>query len=127
MLVFEPDGLHFNSGNYSYYLEKRAQRQANLAAASAAKLKADQRTKRERERKLTFKEREELAQMQQQIEAAEAAHQSLQAKLDDPIFYANPDQPIATILSSLETQEKRIEELYSRWELLESIAAAEKA
>jgi ATP-binding cassette subfamily F protein uup len=127
MLVFEPDGLHFNSGNYSYYLEKRAQRQANLAAASAAKIKADQRAKRERERKLTFKEKEELAQMQQQIESAEAAHQGLQAKLDDPIFYANPDQPIATILKSLENQEKMIQELYSRWELLESIATSEKA
>src|SRR5690606_29080176 len=46
IIAFEEDGVHFTPGNYSYYLEKRQQREAiHRAQAQAAAREAEARKK----------------------------------------------------------------------------------
>ena len=109
IVAFEDGGLFVQPGNYSYYLEKRKQReQARVAAIAPTPLTtAPTPTKSARPRKLTFKEQRELAGMEAAILAAEARVAELETTLNSPGFYATRAKEAPGLIAELDAARVR--------------------
>jgi len=131
IIAFEDGGVHITPGNYSYYLEKRQQREAiQRAQTTAANRDAAARRKAggkpaEKLRKLTFKENKELETIEERIMADEEAAAALEQQLSDPAFQAEHFADLAQLTNDLETGKRAIAALYTRWEQLEALRPKE--
>ena len=128
IVAFEDSGLFFQPGNYSYYLEKKKERDARHAgawagrakiAASAPPIVVSQ--KANRPRKLSFKEQRELEGMESAILAAETRVQELETTLNDPEFHATRSREAQGLISDLDTARAEVARLYDRWHELEAL------
>lgn len=122
VVAFEEGGLYTQPGNYSYYLEKKkqrdqAERQAVLPVVSAK----SEPPKKERARKLTFKEQRELEGMEQAILKAEEKVSTLEATLNNPTFFATRAAEAPKVIAELESARHEVARLYQRWQELEQI------
>ena len=125
IIAFEDDGLFVQPGNYSYYLEKKQQRDAIKQGASASltqkvagKSYSAAAPKPNRSRKLTFKEQRELEGMEAAILAAEHRVQKLETTLNDPEFHATRSREAHGLIAELETARAEVTRLYDRWQEL---------
>ncbi|MEZ4362465.1 MAG: ABC-F family ATP-binding cassette domain-containing protein [Kofleriaceae bacterium] len=132
ILAFEGDGqVVLYEGSYTFYQERREQRErAQRAAAPAAEVKARRGDRRAAApavgpRKLTFKERRELAGMEEAISVAEARVAELEVWASDPQRFKTPGEELRAKLAELDAQRAEVEALYARWQELEQLAAAE--
>ena len=126
IIAFEEDGVHVTPGNYSYYLEKRqdrenARRKKNAAAhrQSSARKKNERTTSKPR--KITFAEKIELESIEEKILEAEEHAQTLEQKLGDPGFQRENLGDLPRLTEELEASQQKITHLYARWEELESL------
>lgn len=129
IVAFEDAGVHVQPGNYSYYMEKRREREDRdrawaTAPTAPAKAATAPQAKATRIRKLTFNETRELAGMEEAILAAEARVAELTAKLDDPSFYITRSQEAEGLAQDLDQSKAEVARLYERWEELEAIRQA---
>jgi ATP-binding cassette subfamily F protein uup len=138
VLAFEENGLFVQPGNYSYYLEKKKERDAARAApprppgsngrrgeaalpAAASNVSSQPSTNTaNRPRKLSFKEQRELEGMEAAIVAAETRVQELEMTLNDPQFHATRSTEAHGLIAELETVRSEVTRLYERWEELSS-------
>lgn len=135
VLVFEGEGkvVHY-VGNYDTYLSLRPS-PTDLAASTAAEPAPVDTTAEtasgspqsqapaknaKRPPKLTFKEEQELATIEQRIETAEALVTKLQAQLSDPEFYRSGSAQVDPVKRALEQAEKDVAAAMTRWEELET-------
>lgn len=121
IVAFEDDGVFVQPGNYSYYLEKRKERQARAVTTSAPAADPSGAPSRMRARKLTFKEQRELGSMEETILAAESRAAELDALLNTPSFYITRSQEASGLQADLEALRGEITRLYARWEELDAI------
>jgi len=126
IVAFEDGGLFVQPGNYSYYLEKKKERDERYKsftppAPSAAKPEPTSKATT-RPRKLNFKEQRELEGMEGAIQDAEARVHELESTLNDPSFYATRAAEAPRIISDLDGARSEVARLYARWEELEVIA-----
>lgn len=127
--AFEDAGVFVQPGNYSYYLEKKKERDARdrllLGGPAPAK---DRRPQADapsaKPRKLTFKEQRELEGMEAAILAAESRVEKLDRTLNDPGFYITRSQEAAGLIAEIEEARMQVARLYARWEELEAVKAA---
>jgi len=148
IIAFEDgQGVYVQPGNYSYYLEKRGEREQRLKSQTAkyapssagsasgtssyatasggattqtASLSAGASTLKSKSgRKLSFKEQRELDGMESAIALVEARVSELETLLNDPKFYAERSREAAGVLSELEVKKAEAARLYHRWEELE--------
>ncbi len=127
VLAFEDNGLFVQPGNYSYYLEKKKERDARVQstwrvagpkpsnANSSSSI-----TNSSKPRKLTFKEQREFEGMEAAITGAEARVQELETTLNDPQFHATRSREAPALIADLETAKTEVTRLYARWEELSS-------
>jgi ATP-binding cassette subfamily F protein uup len=123
VLAFEDNGLFVQPGNYSYYLEKKKERDARIQSAWRA---ADKPTPHStpstpnssKPRKLSFKEQRELEGIESAIMSAETRVQELETTLNDPQFHATRSREAAGLIAELETAKTEVTQLYERWEEL---------
>jgi ATP-binding cassette subfamily F protein uup len=124
MLIFEPDGVVRQiAGNYDDYLiycDRMEEERRALAAQAAPKVERKQ-DSGPKQRKLTFKEKYELEEMEGAIVAAEAEVERIEAFVQQPEFYAQPHGVVQDTLTELETAKARVATLFARWEELESL------
>ncbi len=122
MLVFEEEGVVTQIvGNYDDYLlyqerrkeEKREERQRQTAQKRAETAEAKPAVRR-----LTWKEKKELEEMEESILEAEEAVSCLEEQIQVSGFYEQDHQTVNTTLQALETAKKHVEALYARWEAL---------
>jgi ABC transport system ATP-binding/permease protein len=121
-------GVFVHTGSYSYYLEKRRERDAQArqrpggfdrptpvfsAPAPAAAVKAPQ------GRKLSFKEQRELEGLEDTITAAEKRMSDLERQLNDPKFYSERAKDSPKLLSDLDAARKEVARLFARWQELD--------
>jgi ATP-binding cassette subfamily F protein uup len=127
ILAFEGDGIVNRwVGNYDYYLQKRAEQDAHLAAFEKPKTAAPKvaAATTERPRKLKWKEERELETMEATILAAEAEVARLEALFAAPDFYQKHGHEVAALDAQLVAAREAVPRLYARWEELEAIRAA---
>ncbi len=127
ILSFEEGGVYVQPGNYSYYLEKKKERDARSQVAkwdARKPVTADpEPPKPSRPRKLSFKERRELEGMEAAILAAEARVQELESTLNDPDFYATRSREAPALIKELDEAKAEVAHLYDRWHELGEIPA----
>lgn len=128
VVAFEDGGIFVQPGNYSYYLEKRKEREAASQAAFATLVKTTQQRveqqahrKSTRPRKLTFKEQRELEGMEATILAAETRVNTLETTLNDPAFHAKRSHEARELIAELENARTEVARLYDRWQELAAI------
>lgn len=126
VIVFEGEGLvTVNEGNYSYYREKRRQREAPRSSGrhTAPKGRPASSEKESAPPKLKWKEERELESMEETILQAEENLATVEAKLANPQFFVDEPEEAAALANGLENSKAAIQELYDRWAHLESTRA----
>jgi ATP-binding cassette subfamily F protein uup len=127
ILAFEGDGrVGFYEGSCSDYLARKRNAPVD-AAPSPARAERDTRPERQRPRKVTFKEKQELAGMEQAIVDAESRVAELERTLQDPSIYQTRGAEVPALVAALDEAKREVERLYARWQELEAIAAAAAA
>lgn len=127
IIAFEDDGIHIQSGNYSYYLEKRKERlalaakQAEFTAREVKTQAKAAKTEVGRTRKLSYQEQQELAGMEARILGEEGRAEELEKTLSDPDFYVSRADEAGKLGKDLEKLKEKIASHYARWEELEAI------
>jgi ATP-binding cassette subfamily F protein uup len=126
VIAFEDGGLHVTPGNYSYYLEKRQQRESALKdQAKAYKALKPQAKTTEKTRKLSQKERAELDTIEDRIFAAEDEIATIETRMNDPEFQVSNYEQLPAEMRKLEAARAATAALYTRWEELQAIADGE--
>ena len=109
-------------GGYDDWLHQvQAQRPPAAAARPAATEKA--KPAKERPRKLSFKESQELAALPERIAALEAEQADIMATLADPDFYKRAGSEVTRLNGRLAELAQELAAAYTRWEELEELAA----
>jgi ATP-binding cassette subfamily F protein uup len=129
LIVFEGGGVvHRHEGSYELYRRLRDQKEAERAAAEAARGVGATRSAASAKpaaapaaRKLTYKEQKELAAMEETILAAETRKEELAAQLADPALYSGPADEVARLTADFQAAEELVDQLYARWAELEEI------
>lgn len=124
IIAFEPDGIHIQPGNYSYYLEKKQDRirhRKELERKYASPVESVPPVATRSLRKLSNKEKAELDGMEEAILTAEQEAADLEALLNDPAFHAARAAEAPIMVARLEDAKSQIERLYARWEELSNL------
>lgn len=120
ILAFENDGnVYVSEGNYDYYLEKRKHVIAKSQDDAPRIKKEDTRT-RKTTVKLTWKENKELETIETDIANVESEIQRIEALFSDPDFYKKHGDNIAQLTEDLNSAKNKAEQLYKRWDELET-------
>ena len=122
IVAFEEGGVFVQPGNFSYYLEKKLERdQRGKEPVARSAIKEVPRDRSARPRKLSFKEQRELEGMEAAILQAESRVHELEATLNDPAFYASQASEAPRLIAALETARAEATRLYARWQELDAI------
>ena len=125
VLSFDGDGeIFYIPGDYDYAVEKRKEREnARLEAEVPVKkpVTISVPEKKDKPRKLTWKEQRELEGMEEAILAAEAEVAELEAIFSSPDFYARYGSQSGELQGKLERAKEEVARLYSRREELSEI------
>ncbi len=132
IIAFEDAGVYVQGGNFSYYLEKRREREVktkawNNNAKTEKPTTAAPAVAKPKSRKLSFKETHELQNIEATILIAEEKVQSIDAILNDPSFYITRSQEASDLSEELDAAKAKVAKLYARWEELEALKAAQDA
>jgi ABC transport system ATP-binding/permease protein len=125
VIAFESQGVLLQPGNYSYYLEKRLERERSAAAVgspSVTRLALQEKAasvKPNRPGRRSYKDQLEFDRMESAILEAEARVAELEARIVDPAFYLTRAKEAPAVLAELETAKAQVARLYARWEELE--------
>ncbi len=92
------------------------------AAPVVKKEKAPAQPRKERARKLSFREKRELEELPLRIETLEQEQQDIHEKMADPASYRDNPELIGQLKARLENIEAELEMSYLRWDELEKIA-----
>jgi ATP-binding cassette subfamily F protein uup len=118
ILAFEGDGVvTLYEGSYTFYVERRVAEKKKAAVKAVAKPAE----RRERDRKLTFKEKHELAGIEAAIAAAEGKVAELEATVSDPALFKDRAHDVPALLGKLDAARAEVERLFARWQELDAI------
>ncbi len=128
-IVFEGNGnVAEYVGGYDDWLRQRKPTLPPRTDQSAKQEKTagqeKPRTRLDRQRTLTFREKKDLKELPGRIEALEAERDKLYESLADPDFYRQDGNRIPAARARIEELEKNITEAYEQWDLLETIQKA---
>ncbi|MGE5184943.1 MAG: ABC-F family ATP-binding cassette domain-containing protein [Acidobacteriota bacterium] len=119
ILAFEGDArVTLYEGSYSFYVERRPREEKRTTETQRTQRPEK---KRERDRKLTFKERHELARMEEAIVAAEREVATLEATLSDPAVFKERAAEVPELVGKLDAARHEVERLFARWQELDAI------
>jgi ATP-binding cassette subfamily F protein uup len=120
-IAFEGDGqVREYVGGYDDWLR---QRPSTVIEPDVAKPPGKGKPKKERPRKLTFKEKRELDELPLKIEALESEVAELHSKIADPEFYRTEGAAVADVNARLEGLERELATTYNRWAELDALTA----
>ena len=122
-LVFEADGVKEYVGGYDDWVRQRPKPVVEAPPASSPA--PESRKPKEvdpRKRRLTFKERQELEAVTQNIEQLEKDIDGLHAEMATPEFHQQPGEKIIAATARLKSLEDRLAVDFARWEELAPLA-----
>jgi ATP-binding cassette subfamily F protein uup len=115
LLYLDGDGGAEYFADYDQWLQYRKDR----LSATPQTGETSQRPPNKKPRKLAYEERKELNRIERQIEKAEGIADNLQRQLHDPKIMCDADR-LAKIYAEHQEAQKKVEQLYQRWEELEA-------
>ena len=123
-VVFEDDGVNEYVGGFDDWQRQKATRLAATESApkESKKKSSSQASKQETGRKLKYKEKQELEKLPEQIETLEAEIAGFHEAMAQPDFYQQPKEAIASTQAKVTALQSSLEQMYARWEELESVA-----
>mgnify|MGYP001823785535 CR=1 FL=1 len=125
IIAFEEGEVVVQPGNYSYYLEKRLEREAHYRRLEQSYRKSSPAPPKKKPtgkaRKLNNKEREFLAKAEELILEAEEKVAGLEAKANDPEFFVNNYEESQALPAEIEKANAEVAALYDRWEELSAV------
>jgi len=117
-IAFDPDGrVREYVGGYSDWLRQRPQ----PPEAEKKEKTGREKPKKERPRKLSFKEKRELAELPARIEELETEQEEIHSRLADPDLYRSAPEQVAELKQRLDQVETELEAAFERWQELEAI------
>jgi len=116
----EGGGIRLHPGAVSSLIERMKVERAE--ARARRERKGDTRKEKSDARRLTWKEKEELAALPERIHAVEEELAKLDAELADPSFYGKPQEHVVERTKRRTELADEIAALYARWEELEAAA-----
>jgi ATP-binding cassette subfamily F protein uup len=122
-IVFEGGQVKEYTGGYDDWLRQRPKPPAPTVAAAekpVPRAAPAQASTPARDRRLTYKEKQELAALPDTIARIEADIAGLHEAMAQPEFYKRPGEEIARQTALLQQLEEQLTEAYHRWEELES-------
>jgi len=122
--AFEGQGIvNEYVGGYDDWLKyRKVQENTDVKAAkSEPKIKSKPKLKKDKPRKLSFKENREMEALPKLIEDIEKRQAQIHEIMSDPSFYQKTGQEIADSKNTLANIEQELESAYKRWEELESL------
>ncbi|HEY3449565.1 MAG TPA: ABC-F family ATP-binding cassette domain-containing protein [Myxococcales bacterium] len=121
VLAFEGDGKATRyPGNHEMYLRLRPSASAAAKKEAAAKPAAEKAKAAPAKKGLTYAERVRLANIETEVEAAEAQKASLEAALSDPDLYRTRASEAAGLKAQLDEAGQRVEALWAEWQTLDA-------
>src|SRR5262245_35189402 len=123
-IVFEEQGVREYFGGYDDWVRQRkptAVPRSSEGSAARAPSRGVSEPRSEAKRKLTFKERKELAGLPEKIEQCDAEIAALHRQMSEPHFYQQPGTQIAAEQARLKQLEEQLAVAYQRWEELEQL------
>jgi len=120
-IVFEHGGVREYVGGYDDWLVQRKKvEQAGRAEPVKRAMSAPRAEPTAAKKKLSFKDQRELESLPKQIEKLEAEVAVFHEVMADPSFFQRAGELIAMDQKKLSVAEKKLAEVYSRWEELEA-------
>ena len=118
VIAFEPDRIHEYVGGYDDWLRQRPSPDSPVAATKKERPAPPR--KRSQERKLTYRERQELDALPARIAELEARQGELHATLSNPEVHRKGSN-VGKLKEDLEQVEEDLRQAFDRWEALELI------
>ncbi|HLA86096.1 MAG TPA: ATP-binding cassette domain-containing protein [Thermoguttaceae bacterium] len=120
-LVFEDGTLREYVGGYDDWQRQRAARPSETTVDERPK-RPSASTASTGKRRLTYKEKLELAELPQTIERLDAQITQWHDRMAQPAFYQQPGEQIARQQAELKEIESQLADAYHRWEELDKLA-----
>ncbi len=123
-LVFDDDGVREFAGGYTDWVRQKEVRAAATEQAVEKSRPAESKQSNKSDngkRKLSFKEKQELASLPGVIEKAEGEIAQLHVEMADPDFYKQAGPKIAEAQSRLQKLQETLSTAYERWSTLEAM------
>jgi ATP-binding cassette subfamily F protein uup len=125
ILAFEGDGkIHHSVGDYDYYIEKKQRLASAAPKREEFKVVVEAKPKATKPRKLSFKEQRELEGMEAQIHTVDSEIQRIENLFASPDFHRTHATQTNQLTADLAAAKEKLNQLYARWEELESVRAA---
>jgi ABC transport system ATP-binding/permease protein len=137
IIAFEGEGqVHYNVGDFDYYLEKRQQTKASSPRPSPRPSPPSEEREKtvsdapkkpaptNKPRKLSFKEQRELDGMEAAVLAVEENISRIEALFADPDFHRKYGQQTDAMTQELAAEKAKLAVLYERWQELDAIRTA---
>ena len=121
-IVFEPGGVKEYVGGYDDWLRQRAVAEPSQTKLQPAKPQAAPPPSKDQPRRMTYKEKQKLAQLLAIVETLEAEIATIHHTMANPDFYQQPREEIARQQKRLEELEAKLVASYESWEALEAIS-----
>jgi ATP-binding cassette subfamily F protein uup len=126
ILAFEGNGrVTAYAGNYSDYRIQRAARQAANKESREKAPRGPSSSTTAKGQKLTYKEKQELRKLVEEIELVERQAAEVEALLNDPTLYAERAAEVPDIVTRQKELQNQLDRLMTRWMELESKASGE--
>ena len=119
IVAFEEGGVFVQPGNYSYYLEKKKDREARAQSSLKAMAPAPPSPKPAAKlKRLNYREQQELENMEETILAAETSVKEMESMLNDPSYFVTNAAEAPALVEKLASTKNDVARLYERWEEL---------
>ncbi|MEE2786469.1 MAG: ATP-binding cassette domain-containing protein [Myxococcota bacterium] len=122
-LAFDADGIvRAYAGGYDDWLSQRPSLVSRPNPKSNGAEDDSTQTRKPGKKKLSYKEKEELARLPTQIEALENTLDEVRTRLSDPDVYKSAPADVPELNAQMTRLEAEISTLYERWDTLEAMA-----
>ncbi len=121
ILAFEDNGkIHFSEGDYNYYVEKKKSR---ITSNKKSNIQPKGKVERAKSsvRKLTWKEKKELENIENEILNAETEVEKIESVFSSPDFFTKYAEQTNELNKKLNLAKAKVQTFYDRWEELEDI------